>query len=321
MNKLISVIMPVYNSSRFMQKAVKSVISQSYNNLELIIVDDGSTDETEYLCRKLCQEDNRIKYYRKGNGGVSSARNEGLTQVRGEYVTFIDADDWYSENYLKTMMTLMSGEVELVLCNYARVYAISIKLEKTGLVRGIYEPNIVIEKMLTGKFMGSVWRCLFPSAAVKKIKFKKVKFAEDMLFILEYIQSIKKICYCEEALYFYNKLNDSCTTANAKRRAFVDDYLALPNLIGDLLKKYGNLNTATKRLIALEYVKSAVRVCPIISYTEFKKHMTDPEYRKYISLYTGVGLSPPVFLLYISLKHGIYFPYKLVKAIKMKITY
>lgn len=90
----ISVIIPVYNSEKYIERCLKSVVNQSYKDLEIILIDDGSTDNSSLICKKWEKLDNRVKYFRKENGGPSTARNYGLKHVSGDYIHFLDSDDW-----------------------------------------------------------------------------------------------------------------------------------------------------------------------------------------------------------------------------------
>jgi raffinose-raffinose alpha-galactotransferase len=103
MKPLVSVIIPVFNVEQYIERCVESVINQEYKNIEIILVDDGSTDQSGMLCDELATKDERIHVIHKKNGGLSSARNSGLEHASGEWVTFIDSDDWVTEDYVSGM--------------------------------------------------------------------------------------------------------------------------------------------------------------------------------------------------------------------------
>lgn len=109
MEKVVSVIIPVYNVEEFIFKTVKSVMDQDYKNIEIILVDDGSPDNSAKIIDELAKKDDRIIYVHKDNGGVSSARNVGLRMASGEYVTFIDGDDWVEPNYISYLLNLVES--------------------------------------------------------------------------------------------------------------------------------------------------------------------------------------------------------------------
>ena len=107
---LITVIVPVYNSEKYLSECVSSIIDQTYKNLEIILIDDGSKIPTKTLCDTLAQRDQRIVVYHKENGGASSARNYGLSKCRGEFITFVDSDDVISPNMVDVLFTVLSSE-------------------------------------------------------------------------------------------------------------------------------------------------------------------------------------------------------------------
>ena len=118
-NSLISVIVPVYNAEKYLDKCVNSIINQKYTNLEIILVDDGSKDNSLDLCKKYAEKDNRIKVIHKENGGLSSARNVGLAVARGEYIMFCDPDDLYLPNSCKVMLNeIIKTHADYVIGNY-----------------------------------------------------------------------------------------------------------------------------------------------------------------------------------------------------------
>ena len=115
----ISIILPVYNSENYIEKTIESVLSQTITNFELIIVNDGSTDNTETICKKYAAKNSKIKYFYIENSGVSTARNYALTKVTGQYITFIDSDDLYHKDYLKVLQkNLKKFQADLVTCSY-----------------------------------------------------------------------------------------------------------------------------------------------------------------------------------------------------------
>ena len=102
-NDLISIIIPIYNVEKYMEKCLNSVVNQTYNNIEIILIDDGSKDKSREICDNYAKKDNRIKVVHKENNGVSSARNTGIDMSKGKYITFIDSDDYIDTDYIETL--------------------------------------------------------------------------------------------------------------------------------------------------------------------------------------------------------------------------
>ena len=117
--KKISVIVPIYNSEDYIDRCVRSIVEQSYKNIEIILVDDGSTDNSSMMCDEWAKNDKRVKVIHKENGGVSSARNEGLKIAKGDYISFVDSDDYIDKKMIEKMLNQMEkGNTDLVICNY-----------------------------------------------------------------------------------------------------------------------------------------------------------------------------------------------------------
>ena len=106
-NDLISIIVPVYNVEKYIVRCLESILSQTYKNIEVIIVNDGSVDKSGEICERYAKKDNRIKLINKSNGGLSDARNKGIDQANGIYITFVDSDDYISQNYVEILYKLI----------------------------------------------------------------------------------------------------------------------------------------------------------------------------------------------------------------------
>ena len=118
--KLISVIVPVYNTEKYIEKCVMSILNQTYKNLEIILIDDGSTDNSPQICDSLAEKDNRITVIHQPNGGVSSARNIGLDNTHGDYITFVDSDDYIEPNMIEFLSENI-GDTNIAMCGYTSV--------------------------------------------------------------------------------------------------------------------------------------------------------------------------------------------------------
>ena len=116
--KLLSVIIPVYNVKPYLEKCVESIVDQTYHNLQIILVDDGSTDGSQTICDELAQKDSRIVVIHKENGGLSTARNVGMDRAKGDYIAFVDSDDWLERNMYEVLINqLEAHDADLVACS------------------------------------------------------------------------------------------------------------------------------------------------------------------------------------------------------------
>lgn len=206
MNKpLVSVIIPIYNVEKYLDRCIKTIIEQKYNNLEIILVDDGSPDNCGKICDDWAKKDNRIKVIHKKNGGVSSARNTGLDIATGEYISFIDPDDIIHPNYYDILISQV-GNADCIICSYKK-FSNEIEFEN----RYIYTTETMnsIEAIKKGFFKNPdifyvVWNKIIKSDIAKMQRFNEtMKNGEDSLFAYNVIISCNEIKYTEAPLYGY----------------------------------------------------------------------------------------------------------------------
>lgn len=212
MTPTISVIVPVYNAEEYLDKCINSILNQSFSDFELLLVDDGSTDNSGAICNTYAQKDSRIRVFDKENGGVSSARNIGLDNAIGEWISFIDADDHIGKNYLQDFVKVGLNKEELIVQ----------ELVKDGKIKKSYDYGNWsledIEILLNNNdiFSNGFPFCKLYNLAVIKENFlkfnKNLRFCEDLVFYLEYISYIKSIKFINHASYFYT-IHESSATA------------------------------------------------------------------------------------------------------------
>lgn len=221
-NELISVIVPVYNVEQYLEKCVNSIINQTYKNLEIILVDDGATDSSGIMCDELAESDNRIKVYHKENGGLSDARNYGVERATGDYIGFVDSDDYIdSEMYEKLYEAIKRENVDVAECSLKVIYPGKIELftdEKYYKVLGKTE---YLEEYLTiKKVFGSVWTKLIKSDVAKKLVFPKGKLYEDTYYAYDLIKIANSFVLIDSPSYNYLMRENSITNSKFNPRIF-----------------------------------------------------------------------------------------------------
>jgi len=212
---IISVIIPVYNSEKYLPKCVDSVLAQSFKNFEVILIDDGSTDYSGIICEEYSKRDNRVKAYCKPNGGVSSARNFGLCQASGEYITFVDADDWVESNLLECYYnTIRQSNADLIRCGYVREHNDSKKNVSINNVITFYDLAEVEELVESQKLYGYLWNSIYKRDLIKCLTFdESLSWCEDHIFSYEYLLKCKSVTIIPDCLYHYCvRENDSLST-------------------------------------------------------------------------------------------------------------
>lgn len=208
MNALVSVIVPIYNSGKFLRKCIDSLLIQSYQFLEIILIDDGSTDNSGDICKEYLKKDKRIKYFYKNNRGVSSARNMGLDVMTGEYVTFVDSDDYLEKNHIEDLLKdLLHEKADISICGYIREKEDGTIFDYTKGKKRVLHPKEAVNLLFKIKgFQGFSWNKLFKSKIINenKIKFNpEITIWEDMLFVLQYMLCSKVIVYSPRPTYHY----------------------------------------------------------------------------------------------------------------------
>lgn len=220
-NDLISILVPVYNIEKQLEKCLDTILNQTYKNFELIIVDDGSTDDSLVICRKYEKKDNRIKVIHKKNGGLSSARNEALKIAKGKYIGFVDSDDCISENMFEKLYTICTdNKADIAICDYATTEKdIGSGNKKIKLMN----KQEFMPLILTDKITSHVWNKLFNRELFDKIQFPDNMIAEDIAVMHEVFFKAERIVHTAEKLYFYycdNPVNISNHSQNNIRNPY-----------------------------------------------------------------------------------------------------
>lgn len=221
----ISVIIPVYNVEQFLPRCVDSVINQTYKNLEIILVDDGSLDGSSILCDNYAKSDNRIKVVHKLNGGLSSARNVGLVVASGEYIGFLDSDDWIDHDTLEYCYNLLvSNKANVVQFDLEMVSDIDIKIFQPKEYVKIFEKKSILEYYLDSSTRNSggysVCRCLFDAKLAKKYQFREGKINEDIDYKYKVLRDCTRFVNTNQKKYYYWQGNESLSKGGLKRKDF-----------------------------------------------------------------------------------------------------
>jgi len=223
----VSIIIPIYNAENYIDRSLESICNQTYQNLEIILVDDGSTDNSGKCCEQWALKDSRIRTYHQKNSGVSVARNTGLELASGEYVMFVDADDWIAKDMVQTLYALLKEhQADVSTCNYLEIPEGQEQLASEQESKEVAEDaaiTVATEKVDAGLQLLLPWAVyckLYRRELLEKIRFKQYKIAEDLLFNTEVIcdTDFSRVVTMERKMYYYFIHNNSAIRQGYQRK-------------------------------------------------------------------------------------------------------
>ncbi len=216
----ISVIVTIYNVMPFLEEALNSAIGQTYRNLEIILIDDGSSDGSERICDRYAQLDPRVKVVHQKNQGVSAARNAGLDNATGDFITFLDADDAFYPNMIETMRnTLVNTGADIVDCKYDLYFTdnemtrsdLKMKPKVNGLPAGMYSFEEAARAYAEQKLTVHLWNKLFRRELFDTIRYPVGQVYEDVIMFLPLLENAKTFCVIDDILVKHRKRRESIT--------------------------------------------------------------------------------------------------------------
>lgn len=237
MNEKISIIVPVYNVESYLEKCVKSILNQTYSNFEVLLINDGSTDNSPNICENLKELDSRIKIFHKKNEGVSATRNFGIENSTGKFITFIDSDDFINKDMLEVLYNnLKNNDADISIGKVVDTFDENYIFKENNEEISNWDNKNAMKKILEAKETSFFPVAkLFKKSLFEKIKFnKEYKLAEDALLITEILLSEKlNIVYCNKEVYAYLHHKNSATTTVVKEYVF--DTITVHSKIFDMV--------------------------------------------------------------------------------------
>ena len=257
MEDLISVVLPIYKVEKYLEKCVESVIKQTYKNIEIILVDDGSPDNCPNLCDEYMKKDNRIKVIHKQNGGLSDARNAGINIAKGKYITFIDSDDYVDYDYVEFLYkAIKEANAQMSIASHRVIYDSGKIIEKATNENSVLEPEKVLERILYDEGIDlSSWGKLYLTSLFNNVKFPKGRLFEDSATTYLLVEQCDKIAIVSESKYNYIIRGESITTANfsPKKMDLITSTTEMTNYIKN---KYPDLTRAANRRLMYAYLST-----------------------------------------------------------------
>lgn len=223
MNPKISVIIPVYGVEKYLNRCVESVVKQTYKNLEILLVDDGSPDNCPKMCDDWSLRDARVRTVHRANGGQSCARNTGLSYASGDYITFVDSDDWIAPDTYEYCMGLMNSytEVDVVEFRFVQTHSEFSTPKKTKEVIEVYNGKDILEYYMDSSTRSgsySVCRCLFKAPTAKRYRFREGKINEDIDYKYKVLSDCSCMVVSNQVKYFYWQEGNSTSSGKLKAR-------------------------------------------------------------------------------------------------------
>lgn len=314
--RLVSVILPAYNAEKTIQLAIESVLCQTYQAWELIIIDDGSTDNTAIICKESEKNDNRIKYYQQRNEGPAIARNRGINSAIGEYLSFIDADDTYSPDFLKNMVDAIEHyNCDISICGFTKVSKTNSLVISQPFGNSILDETEYLKYFFKGNPGGvaSLWTKLYRRDLIISRNIlldAKMKHGEDWKFNIELLTSGKtKIVAIDRPLYNYFDTQNSIT----KSYRFDDRYqmFSSASLLFDVIEKTGIKEEIAVRKDVIEglvfQAKGIAGLSMTGKYRYVKELVCHPMSQSSYKMINQLFLSKKVYILALLIKSRIGF--------------
>lgn len=281
LDKKVSILIPVFNSELYLHSCIKSVLNQTYTNLEIIIVDDGSFDDSANICEYYSSLDTRIKVFHKSNEGISKTRNFCLEKANGEYVCFIDSDDIIHPQMIEKLVSnILTYKCEISICAFDKFDdEMNINLHQVSSKSIVLTSDEVKRDFFLNKKIGFAnWNKLYRSNIAKNIVFEDIVLGEDYLYNSEYFKMVNKAVFIDTSLYFYRNTYNSLSNINRF------DEVKMDNQIYSREKAYNNfINTPAEKYAKNQYLLS-VLMAMIWSIKQDEFTNNDSSYIKYRKL-------------------------------------
>lgn len=257
----VSIIIPIYNAETTLHTCLLSVINQTYNNLEIILVNDGSTDNSLQICQQFARQDKRIKVITQNNLGPSAARNKGIDHSTGQYIQFVDADDQLTKLMTETLINKMTRSTDLVLCGYK---VVKNKMSKviTPNINGIFSLEQFchyIGQLFAQQLLPSPCNKLYLTNIIKKNKLSfpiHLNFGEDLVFNMTYLKKCKQIAMTNQSLYIYNNYPNSLSKQINEN--YLNEQLRLIQKVERFLRHQQTYTNKNKQALNIVFSQSVI---------------------------------------------------------------
>lgn len=316
-NPVLSIIVPVYNVEEFLVECIDSILNQSFKDFELILVDDGSPDRCPKICDEYSMKDQRVIVIHKNNGGLSSARNAGIDIARGDYISFIDSDDFISIDYYEKNINFLLTHTNfnilvLQVCHYDNIQNIVIKNDRRKLLNN----KDVVNYMMSMEYIGSAWISIYKKDIFNNLRFPEGRIFEDGFVLIDIIKKAGHVFISDIGTYYYRKRD--CSIMHKKKS--IKDWC---DILTTHLKQldYCHSISDDKKLFIAKYESCYLALIyasiefPNESFDEFKFKFEQFDY-SFVQLYNVVN-TKSLIKLYILKLFGFSFMIKIYKSFNL----
>lgn len=242
MCELVSVIIPAYNCEKYIKRCLNSVCKQTYKNLEIIVINDGSTDNTSNICKEFLKNDSRIKFISTSNRGVSSARNIGINISTGKYICFLDADDYININMIEECLKLLLDNEADIICFNREEFFVNGKQNK---IIDIYNTQLstydIIKGIYNRTFSCNINDKFYKKGIWKDVRFPNIRTAEDMYALFDVLRNALKIIATDQIYYYYQRGDNSSATGKVMLDVYFNNFMAYRHGAGIAKNKWDEL--------------------------------------------------------------------------------
>lgn len=274
--KKISVVIPVYNIEEYLPKCLQSIEEQSvFQDLEIILIDDGSKDDSGKICDAFATKHNNVIVTHKKNGGVSSARNAGIESATGEYISFVDGDDYLDSNHFSEILDdIKKTKSDLIIHDYYVEYNKSLYKYRQNNLEKTFNQYEALKEILSGGIIGNnLFDKVFKRKLIKDIRFNcSIRIGEDLLFIYQFLEKTNKIKCRTIATYHYIQRSGSAMNSNFSEKFF--DIIEVSQIIENSIKKnHPDLTNYAQALTIYSKYKTLERAYKTKTYNKFNKRL------------------------------------------------
>ena len=281
LSEKISIIVPVYNVNEYLDRCLYSIVTQTYKNLEIVIIDDGSTDGSGEKCDEWAQNDTRIIVFHTPNGGLSNARNIGLSLASGNYIGFVDSDDWIAPNMYQEMLdAIVNTNADMAICKFLPVTIESQSVEgypekACSNHQYVYSREDVFTELLNNTLTNHVWCKLYKKNLFNEIRFPVGKYYEDSYVFYQLVWASNRIATLPKCFYFYFQRKNSISSAKFDLKQ-LDLYYGYSQMLAFCTENCPQFCKAVKhKLVDTYLLKFRAAIRDGYNMTWFREHLKD----------------------------------------------